>query len=130
MRGAFGLPVFTMAATPPPINAEWLARMRSTKPQLLRSLFGMFLDDEPARLATLAEAVAKGDLKLTRYHAHSLKGAAATMGMEPLRDACRELEFAAKAEPAEVTALTPALERLIHEAETVFVVMRQELAHP
>lgn len=119
-----------MSATPPPINAEWLARMRSTKPQLLRSLFGMFLDDEPARLATLAEAVAKGDLKLTRYHAHSLKGAAATMGMEPLRDACRELEFAAKAEPAEAAALTMALARLVSEAETVFVAMRLELAHP
>lgn len=130
MRGAFGLPAFKMADTPPPINAEWLARMRTTKPQLLRALFGMFLDDEPARLATLTEAVSKGDLKLTRYHAHSLKGAAATMGMEPLRDACRELEFAAKAEPAELAALATALERLVHEAETVFVAMRQELAQP
>ena len=117
-----------MAATPPPINAEWLARMRSTKPQLMRSLFGMFLADEPVRLTTLAEAVAQGDLKLTRYHAHSLKGAAATMGMEPLRDACRELEFAAKAEPADVAALSPALKQMVHEAEAVFKTMRQELA--
>lgn len=117
-----------MAATAPPINAEWLERMRSTKPQLLRALFEMFLADEPARLATLAEAVDKGDLKLARYHAHSLKGAAATMGMEPLRDACRELEFAAKAEPAELPSLKTALNRLVAEAEAVFKLMRQDLA--
>lgn len=120
--------LFTMADTPPPINAEWLERMRSTKPQLLWSLFDMFLNDEPARLATLAEAVAQGDLKLTRYHAHSLKGAAATMGMEPLLEACRALESAAKAEPADVAPLSSALARLVQEAETVFMVMRELLS--
>ncbi|MGE4263823.1 MAG: Hpt domain-containing protein [Desulfovibrio sp.] len=112
----------------PPINAEWLARMRSAKPELLRTLFSMFLADEPKRLGELAEAIAKGDLKLACYHAHSMKGAAATMGMEPLRDACRELEFAARETGGQASAPNDALAKVEREAETVFAIMRQEVS--
>jgi len=115
-----------MPDTIPPINAEWLARMRSSKPELLCTLFGMFLADEPKRLADLAEAIAKGDAELARYHAHSLKGAAAVMGMEPLRDACRALEFAAKAIPCPAPALAEALALVQREAELVFEIMRKQ----
>lgn len=111
----------------PPINAEWLTRMRSAKPELLQTLFSMFLADEPKRLDELSEAIAKGDLKLACYHAHSLKGAAATMGMEPLRDACRELESAAKETPCPTHALAEALELVKHEAEVVIDIMRQHM---
>jgi HPt (histidine-containing phosphotransfer) domain-containing protein len=112
----------------PPINAEWLARMRSAKPELLRTLFGMFLADEPKRLADLAEAIAKGDMGLASYHAHSMKGAAATMGMEPLRDACRKLESAAKESNGQTTATAVALARVEREAEAVFAIMRQDVS--
>jgi len=117
-----------MTDTCPPINAEWLARMRSTKPELLRTLFGMFLADEPKRLADLAESIAKGDMKLACYHAHSLKGAAATLGMEPLRDACRELESAAKETSGGGAATNSALLKVKREAELVFAEMQQELS--
>lgn len=81
----------------PPINADWLARMRS-RPDFLRALFANFLCEEPKRQAALAAAVGAGDAAQVRYLAHSLKGAAATLGMEPLCAACRELEFAARDE--------------------------------
>lgn len=116
-----------MPDTCPPINAEWLARMRSTKPELLCTLFGMFLADEPKRLADLAEAIAKGDFELARYHAHSLKGAAAVMGMEPLRDACRALEFATKETPCTAPALAEALALVEREAVVVFDILRQHV---
>lgn len=81
-----------------PIDAQWLERMRSTKPDFLRRLFEVYLEDEPKRLAELAKAVAGGDATMTHHIAHSLKGAAATLGMQPLSLACRELEHAAKGE--------------------------------
>ncbi|WP_305572022.1 Hpt domain-containing protein [Humidesulfovibrio sp.] len=113
-----------MKDTRPPINAEWLARMRATKPDLLRELFAMYLADEPKRLAALCDAVAKGDLELMRYQAHSLKGAAATMGMERLCDACRELEDAARIGFGE--ALSQSCANVEREAEAVFAVMRED----
>jgi HPt (histidine-containing phosphotransfer) domain-containing protein len=83
---------------PEPIDAQWLARMRERKPEFLRQLFAVFLEEEPKRFAALAQAVAAGDGTLLRHQAHALKGAAATLGMQPLSDACRELEHAAKGE--------------------------------
>ena len=62
-----------------------------TKPDFLRRLFEVFLEEEPKRIAALGQAVSGSDLDLVRHIAHALKGAAATMGMERLRDACREL---------------------------------------
>ena len=106
----------------PSINADWLARMRSTKPEFLAKLFAVFQEDEPQRLAALGEAVAKADLEQVRYLAHSIKGAAATLGMERLRDAAREMELAAKDGQAEALAVQYARVRV--EVEAVFEVMR------
>ncbi len=109
----------------PPINPEWLERMQRTKPAFLRELFNMFLADEPKRLAALSAAVAARDLEQVRYLAHSLKGAAATLGMDPLRDACRELEYAARDGLAEAPAAC--LVRIQAEAEAVFTAMREAM---
>ena len=111
-----------IADTRPPINADWLARMRGTRPDFLKTLFEVFLADEPQRLAALGEAVAKADLEQVRYLAHSIKGAAATLGMERLRDAAREMELAAKDGQAEALAVQYARVRV--EVEAVFEVMR------
>jgi len=54
------------------------------------------MSDEPLRVTKIAEAINAGDLDVVRYLTHSLKGAAATLGMERVRDACRALELAAK----------------------------------
>jgi len=96
--------------------------MRTTKPEFLRSLFEMFLTEEPKRIGRLAAAVSSCDLEQVRYQAHSLKGAAATMGMERLRDACRELEFAAKA--GEAGDMPDCMAKIEREIEAVFEVMR------
>lgn len=110
----------------PAINPEWLERMRSTKPQFLTKLFEVFLQDEPGRMTTLGDAVCRGDLELVRYLAHSIKGAAATLGMEPLRDTARELEFAARDGQAE--ALAEQYAAMLGEMERVFEIMRGETA--
>ncbi len=112
------------ADTRPPINAEWLARMRSTKPDFLAKLFEVFLDDEPKRITALGEAVCRADLDMVRYLAHSIKGAAATLGMERLCDAARGLEHAAKDGLAESLELQYTV--VLGEMEAVFEVMRGE----
>ncbi|MDO9083888.1 MAG: Hpt domain-containing protein [Humidesulfovibrio sp.] len=106
----------------PPINAEWLTRMRSTKPEFLARLFEVFLADEPARIAALGEAVARGDLEQVRFQAHAIKGAAAVLGMERLCDAARALEHAAK--DGGTDALAVQLARVQGEMGAVFAVMR------
>lgn len=114
-----------MPDTAPPINPEWLARMQRDKPAFLRELFAMFLAEEPKRLAAIAAAVAAGDIEQVRHLAHSLKGAAATLGMEPLRDACREMEFAARDGRAD--ALGAALASTRARMDEVFGVMREAM---
>jgi HPt (histidine-containing phosphotransfer) domain-containing protein len=106
----------------PPINEAWLLRMRTTKPKFLASLFEVFLADEPTRMSNLGDAVCSGDLEMVRYLAHSIKGAAATLGMERLCDASRELEHAAKAGQAE--ALAQQYTAMLEEMEKVFEIMR------
>ncbi len=120
------MPIHEEAAQAAVINAVWLERMRSAKPRLLRELFTMFLADEPKRLAALAEAVALGDMEQARYHAHSLKGAAATMGMERLRDACKAFELLAAQDS--VAELAAGLDAIRAEAEAVYDLMRRDLS--
>jgi len=110
----------------PPINAEWLTRMREQKPEFLRRLFDVFQAEEPQRLALLVQATLMGDLEQTRFLAHSLKGGAATLGMERLRDACRELEFAAR--DGDTAAMAQRLVPVTREMEAVFLAMRTALA--
>lgn len=106
----------------PPINAQWLERMRSIKPDFLRSLFDMFLAEEPKRILALGKAVSQCDLEQIRYMAHSVKGAAATMGMERLCDASRELERAAKDGEADLALCFAMVQK---EIEAVYAVMRE-----
>lgn len=81
--------------TTPPIDPAWLERMLA-RPDFARRLFEVFLADEPARVEALGKAIAEGDLEAIRYLAHSLKGATATLGMQRVSAACRELEIAAR----------------------------------
>jgi len=110
----------------PAINAEWLAHMLEAKPDFLKRLFEVFMNEEPVRLAALVAAVAMSDLEQVRYLAHSLKGAAATMGMERLRDACRELEFAAK--DSDMAAISTRLLPVTQEMESVFALMSRVMS--
>ncbi|PKN09550.1 MAG: hypothetical protein CVU73_00940 [Deltaproteobacteria bacterium HGW-Deltaproteobacteria-8] len=110
--------------TRPPINAAWLTRMRTLKPEFLTTLFTVFLEDEPKRITALGDAVCRVDLDTVRYLAHSIKGAAATLGMERLCEAARDLEHAAKDGQAE--ALAEQYTKVLGEMEAVFEVMRGE----
>ncbi len=70
------------------INKNWLDSMASTKKEFLTKLFSVFLRDEPARVLKIREALESEQMDELKYLAHSLKGAAATMGADRVRDAC------------------------------------------
>lgn len=106
-----------------PIDPAWLERMLTTKPDFARRLFEVFLADEPARVQAMAQAIADGDLDLLRHLAHSLKGAAATLGMARVSAACRELEFAAR--DGLTGGLSQTHARVASEMEAVYARLRE-----
>jgi HPt (histidine-containing phosphotransfer) domain-containing protein len=58
----------------------------------VHELVETFLADSPGQLAALRAATDEGDAVEVRRVAHTLKSNAATFGIRPLSDACRELE--------------------------------------
>ena len=84
---------------------------------LLQELTALFLDDVPARLQALQEAIDAGDAATVRREAHGIKGAAANLSAEETRAVALELEKLGEGEqmeaaPAAYEELAGALERL------------------
>ena len=65
--------------------------------ELLAEIFAVFAGEAPGRRSGMETALAAGDLAKLAGMAHSLKGVAATMFAEPLRQAAYDLEMASKA---------------------------------
>ena len=82
--------------------------------ELLAEIFAVFASEAPGRRRGMEAALASGDLANLAGMAHSLKGVAATMFAEPLRQAAYALELAARAGDAQAAAvaLPVVLERL------------------
>ena len=64
--------------------------------ELLAEIFSVFAGEAPGRRSGMETALAAGDLANLAGMAHSLKGVAATMFAEPLRQAAYALEMAAR----------------------------------
>jgi HPt (histidine-containing phosphotransfer) domain-containing protein len=88
-----------------PINQTAIQELRDEGEDLLSELVEMFIGEVPGQLATLEEALAKGDAGVTRLIAHTLKGTGGNFGasrMQALASAIEEkgrsrsLEGAAK----------------------------------
>jgi signal transduction histidine kinase/DNA-binding response OmpR family regulator/HPt (histidine-containing phosphotransfer) domain-containing protein len=61
---------------------------------IVAELVGMFLEDTPPRLASLREAMQRGDARDVEDFAHALKGSASNMGAALLAEVCARLEAA------------------------------------
>ena len=73
--------------------------------ELMQEVVRSFLDDLPQQIDALETMIAKGDAKGAERQAHTIKGAAATVGANALRDLACELEKRARA--GELASLTP-----------------------
>lgn len=107
-----------------PLTQAFLDSMRG-KEAFLNRLFTVFVTEEPKRIDEIREALRQDDREGLRYLAHSLKGSAATMGAEALKDRCKALEVASEGgDPAEVRRRFAELEA---EIGRVFAFMRARL---
>ena len=75
---------------------ETLERMSGDR-ELLSNLFQLFLSDAPKKLDRIETCAHEGDFYGMERSAHSLKGAAATVGASRLCELAAEMELAAKA---------------------------------
>ncbi len=94
-------PIGAESTSPPPSlidtdvfeESEFLARTMDDR-ELARDIMRQFVDDIPLQLQRLEAALNAGDIPAARRHAHSLKGAAGTVGARALSAAAFDVEGA------------------------------------
>jgi signal transduction histidine kinase/DNA-binding NarL/FixJ family response regulator/HPt (histidine-containing phosphotransfer) domain-containing protein len=105
-------------APPPALDRAVFAEIASEiGEEGARQVLTTFLADSPARIDRLREGAATGRALVVEHEAHTLKGAAGTLGLLRLADLARRLEEEARAGrtgdfDALVTALSAALDEL------------------
>ena len=75
---------------------ELLKRLMGDR-ELGRAVIAGFLEDIPQQIDTLKQRLGEGDAPLVSRHAHTIKGAAATIGAQVLREVACTMEQAGKA---------------------------------
>jgi signal transduction histidine kinase/CheY-like chemotaxis protein/HPt (histidine-containing phosphotransfer) domain-containing protein len=83
------------APTPPGkagFEPEDLLERLSGNENLAQRVVGRFLNDMPQQLAALSLVINEGDADATRKAAHAIKGAAANVGSQQVRELARKLE--------------------------------------
>lgn len=98
-----------------------LARVNGDK-GFYQELLGMLLEDAPRQVEEIREAIGLGDASHVEQVAHSLKGAAASLGAEAVRNVVLSLEVLGRQSDLEgatimLTELELEIERLNHFAE-------------
>jgi two-component system, cell cycle response regulator len=86
------------AASEPDFDPDVLRGLFGADQTLIGEILTEFRGDIPGQLAALIDASEAGDLEAIKRQAHTLKGAAGTVGARALRAAAAELERAADAE--------------------------------
>ena len=81
---------------PPLINQEMLAELRDLAGEECASLYGDMAAEMDHRVSAISSAHALGDHRALREAAHSLKGACASLGLDPLAEAAGGIEDAAR----------------------------------
>ena len=99
-------------------RAGFLNRMMGDR-DLVRAVVDGFLGDVPSRLAALEASFAGNDATGLTREAHSIKGAAANMGAEALRQAAAKVEQAGRCGDLE------AARRLLPEVAQCFAAVRE-----
>jgi HPt (histidine-containing phosphotransfer) domain-containing protein len=113
------------APEPEVISRQWLDAMLPSREAFVRRLFTVFIQEEPKRVASIKDALDRQDLERIRYLAHSLKGAAATIGCEQVRRTCLDLEKSAATK--DLHRARELLSQLESEMECVYDRMKELL---
>ncbi len=82
--------------------------------ELLDELIEIFKESSASDLASLQQGIEKGDAAQARAHAHSIKGAAASLGMDGIRELTEVMEADCREGSLTVaTEILPKLEKLL-----------------
>ncbi len=83
--------------TVPILDEDALNNIRSLqrpdRPDILKKIIGLYLNDSPAKLRSLRESVESRNLSAMQEIAHSMKSASANLGALALASLCRALEI-------------------------------------
>lgn len=83
-------------AVDPALDPGVLATLRQLNepghPDVLQEVLRLFLSDAPARLTSITAAIDRKDAAALERAAHTLKGAAGSIGATALQRACKEME--------------------------------------
>jgi HPt (histidine-containing phosphotransfer) domain-containing protein len=104
-----------------------LQRMENDR-ELVREIFEVFIEEAPVRAERFKAALAASDMDAVMRLAHALKGASGTLTAEPLRQACYDLEHAARAgEKEKVDALAPPVFDMLEKTVARMAELKEEL---
>jgi two-component system, sensor histidine kinase and response regulator len=84
---------------------------------ILTEIVRVFLEDAPGQFQAMQAAAASGDIGVLRRLAHTMKGAAGTVGATRLQDAALALEQAVVAGDTAASGLLAALGEHLSEAQ-------------
>jgi signal transduction histidine kinase/CheY-like chemotaxis protein len=115
--------VETMPAAPGAFDEEALRHRLSGNDQLMTDVIHVFLEDLPARLAAIKNAVTRRDADALRAAAHALKGAAGNLSASGLFDSACVLERVGA--ESRMDAAEAAWRQLSVEASNVIEVLRR-----
>ena len=107
------------------IDSKFLESMAGKQP-FLKRMFTVFISQEPKRIQDIKDALESRDVERLRHLAHALKGGAATMGVERVRDCCLNLENASKEQ--DLDAASTHLDALEKEMRSAYAFMFNYLA--
>jgi diguanylate cyclase (GGDEF)-like protein len=113
------------AAGQAPVDLEVFDKLRDVLGDSLPHAVTPYLEDAPACLDELAQAVRSGDAEAARIHAHSLKGSSGNFGAKTLAQLAHEAEqFASAGQPE---SIVPLLQPLNEQYQAVAAFLRAEL---
>jgi len=113
---------------PVPVDLAVFDKLREVLGDSLPHAVTPYLEDMPACLDELAQAVRSGDMNTARIRAHALKGASGNFGAEALAQLALQAEqLAAAGQPEHIT---PLLQALNDQYQAVAAFLRAELSYP
>lgn len=73
-------------------NKDFALEQAADDEELLQELIEIFKESSASDLASLQQSIEKRDAAMARSHSHSIKGAAASLGMDGIREITELME--------------------------------------
>lgn len=88
------------------MNFEKLAGEIGFEKEDYLELIELFINTTTSDIDKLKTAINNGDFNSAEKAAHSIKGAASSLGLAEISDEAKKIEYAAKGDPGTITALS------------------------